>query len=141
MWKYFLLTLLVSAGKRKKTGQECYEVCSCDKRLIDCHGQNLAGFTIDPKQSEIDSVTKLDLRYNDLPTFPVLPKMGKLQQIVLQGNQISSFEKDTFILSPQINMISLQENELQTLSTGMFDHLSFIKTVYLQKNAISEIEK
>ena len=56
---------------------------------------------------------KLDLRYNDLPTFPVLPKMPKLQQIVLQGNQISSFEKDTFILSPQINMISLQENELQ----------------------------
>ena len=39
--------------------------------------------------------------------------MPKLQQIVLQGNQISSFEKDTFILSPQINMISLQENELQ----------------------------
>ena len=39
--------------------------------------------------------------------------MPKLQQIVLQGNQISSFEKDTFILSPQINKISLQENELQ----------------------------
>ena len=39
--------------------------------------------------------------------------MPKLQQIVLQGNQISSFEKDTFILSPQMNMISLQENELQ----------------------------
>ena len=81
--------------------------------FTDCHGQNLAAFTIDEKQSDISSVTKLDLRYNDLPTFPVLPKMPKLQQIVLQGNQISSFEKDTFILSPQINMISLQENELQ----------------------------
>ena len=142
MKRLLLLVFTVTGGKRKKgQGQECYEVCSCDKRLIDCHGQNLAGFTINEKESDITSVTKLDLRYNDLPTFPVLPKMPKLQQIVLQGNQISSFEKDTFILSPQINMISLQENELQTLSTGMFDHLSFIKTIYLQKNAISDLKK
>ena len=38
-------------------------------------------------------------------------------------------------------MIALQENTLTSLATGMFDHLSSIKTIYLQKNSISEIER
>jgi len=38
-------------------------------------------------------------------------------------------------------MIALQENSLASIQTGMFDHLAFIKTIYLQKNSIAEIEK
>ena len=62
-------------------------------------------------------------------------------RFLIQGNQITALEKDTFKLAPQVNMIALQENSLASIQTGMFDHLAFIKTIYLQKNSIAEIEK
>ena len=49
-------------GKRKKSGDKCYKVCQCETKLIDCHGQGLAQFMINPSASDIMTVTKLDLR-------------------------------------------------------------------------------
>ena len=55
----------VNGGKRKKGdkgGEKCYKNCLCDTKLIDCHGQGFGEFLVNTDESDITTVTKLDLR-------------------------------------------------------------------------------
>ena len=58
----FLVLFGVNGGKRKKGGEKCYKNCLCDTKLIDCHGQGFAEFLVNTEESDITTVTKLDLR-------------------------------------------------------------------------------
>ena len=61
----FLIIFGVNGGKRKKGdkgGEKCYKNCLCDTKLIDCHGQGFGEFLVNTEESDITTVTKLDLR-------------------------------------------------------------------------------
>ena len=61
----FLVIFGVNGGKRKKGdkgGEKCYKNCLCDTKLIDCHGQGFGEFLVNTDESDITTVTKLDLR-------------------------------------------------------------------------------
>lgn len=69
-------------------------------------------------------------------TFPLLPKT--LMSLNLDGNEIKSLEKGSFIDAPR-NSLSLNENQISNIAQGAFK-LSNLRDLYLNNNTLTTID-
>ena len=87
---------------------------------------------------------QLDLANNGiagkLDTAP-LSKLRYLQKLDLQGNDISSIEKEAFVSTPHLEVLDLSRNRLRSIERKVFNGLEKLEKLRLNDNQIQTIEE
>jgi insulin-like growth factor-binding protein complex acid labile subunit len=66
--------------------------------------------------------------------------MKSLKQLWLNGNQVKSIEKDSFLGLESLEALYLQVNQVQTIQNETFSNLKSLKVLYLQENRLILLE-
>lgn len=85
----------------------------------------------------VPTVTTLDLKENLLENIENLFNGNQnIQRIYLTGNHIQKITTSTFADCPSLFKLALDDNKIDTIENGAFDHLDSLQLLQLQKNKL-----
>ncbi|KAI8509673.1 hypothetical protein Bbelb_121010 [Branchiostoma belcheri] len=120
----FLLVILKVLGTA--------ETCRCTASSCNCRFQGLTSVP----QDLPTNITRLDLGFDRITTL----RLGNLEYLNLNNNDISDIQAGTFSATPQLEWLSLNNNKLTSLRSDMFTGLGNLEGLYLNNNDISDIQ-
>ncbi len=80
-----------------------------------------------------------DLFITDLTGLELIPEIGTLKRLMLCRNSIKKITATTFETAPQLEVISLLHNALETIEPHSFEKLSDLKFLTLNENKLTSI--
>ncbi|XP_066995102.2 leucine-rich repeat-containing protein 38 [Anabrus simplex] len=119
----------------------CPENCFCSPTDIDCSSINLAHLPSSLPSSE--SVFVLSVAGNRIKNLPqkafVSLKLLSLEVLELQSNHLETLSTGAFEGLPDLKTLRLSHNRLHVLSNGTFDHLNELRLLHLRYNDLQII--
>uniref|UniRef100_A0A8C5NC96 Slit homolog 3 protein-like n=1 Tax=Gouania willdenowi TaxID=441366 RepID=A0A8C5NC96_GOUWI len=129
----------------------CPPSCSCNNNIVDCRRKGLTeipanlpeGIVEIPPSSPLCFSLPRDLSKNQISdiaadAFSGLRSLTSLYMMfclrLLNANKINCLRVNTFQDLQNLNLLSLYDNKLQTISKGLFTPLRAIKTLHLAQN-------
>ncbi|KFQ30849.1 Toll-like receptor 2 type-1, partial [Mesitornis unicolor] len=136
-WQVWAIYVVLAANLSKQ--QELKQVCpSChNTQLCSCSSMGLdfipTGIT--------DKITALNLSHNRIKQIRTqdLQQAVNLRSLLLQGNEISSIDEDSFRSLGKLELLDLSENSLAHLSPVWFVHLFSLQHLHLQGNSYRDL--
>ncbi|XP_010185263.1 PREDICTED: toll-like receptor 2 type-2, partial [Mesitornis unicolor] len=136
-WRAWAIYVVLAANLSKQ--QELKQVCpSChNTQLCNCSSMGLdfipTGIT--------DKITALNLSHNRIKQIRTqdLQHAVNLRSLLLQGNEISSIDEDSFRSLGKLELLDLSENSLAHLSPVWFGHLFSLQHLHLQGNSYRDL--
>uniref|UniRef100_A0A669F8D9 Slit homolog 3 (Drosophila) n=1 Tax=Oreochromis niloticus TaxID=8128 RepID=A0A669F8D9_ORENI len=114
----------------------CPPSCSCNNNIVDCRRKGLTEIPVNLPEG----IVEIDLSKNQISdiaadAFSGLPNVnGSLHFRLLNANKINCLRVNAFQDLQNLNLLSLYDNKLQTISKGLFTPLRSIKTLHLAQN-------
>lgn len=83
------------------------------------------------------SLRQLHLSHNKISTMKSMGDLFKLQELYLQGNDISYIASDWFANMTSLQIVDMSENRLSTISDGLFSTLPKLEELSLKGNGLT----
>uniref|UniRef100_A0A669DBV8 Slit homolog 3 (Drosophila) n=1 Tax=Oreochromis niloticus TaxID=8128 RepID=A0A669DBV8_ORENI len=138
----------------------CPPSCSCNNNIVDCRRKGLTEIPVNLPEGIVEirleqnlikgvpagafsaykKLKRIDLSKNQISdiaadAFSGLPNVnGSLHFRLLNANKINCLRVNAFQDLQNLNLLSLYDNKLQTISKGLFTPLRSIKTLHLAQN-------
>uniref|UniRef100_A0A8C6TFX3 Slit homolog 3 (Drosophila) n=1 Tax=Neogobius melanostomus TaxID=47308 RepID=A0A8C6TFX3_9GOBI len=110
----------------------CPPSCSCNNNIVDCRRKGLTEIPANLPEG----IVEIRLEQNLIKNVPpgAFTAYKKLKRMLLNANKINCLRVNTFQDLQNLNLLSLYDNKLQTISKGLFAPLRSIKTLHLAQN-------
>ncbi|NXD88882.1 TLR21 protein, partial [Halcyon senegalensis] len=135
-WRVWAICMVLAANLSEE--QVLQQACPCDAtQLCNCSSMGLdfipSGLT--------GKITVLNLAHNRIKQIRSqdLQQAVNLRALLLQSNQISSIDEDSFRSLGKLELLDLSNNSLAQLSAAWFVHLFSLQHLHLQGNSYRDL--
>ncbi|NWS70159.1 TLR21 protein, partial [Crotophaga sulcirostris] len=136
-WRVWTIYMVLAANRSEE--QALKQACpSCDAAQL-CNCSSMGLNFIPPGLTA--KMTVLNLSHNRIKHIQSqdLQQAVNLRALLLQSNEISSIDEDSFVSLGKLELLDLSNNSLTYLSTAWFGHLFSLQHLRLQGNSYRDL--